>query len=222
MLKALFGAKTQVPPSKLPQLHAFVDVMVGGRPARSVAVEAVNPKSIVTKECLGRVGESAVIVYTAPSGRYRAQTKIVAASASSTEFDAPRKLSLIGAATGEQKRSSVRMDTLVVGAWRFAPGGVGTGEFVRGTIRDISRGGCSLICERPLRLGTKVEVQMPLRGGGAAPLVLLGEVMREQQVQSSGKHSHGLRFNGVRPDEDQAIIEYINRKQADLRNRGLA
>ncbi len=222
MLRSLFGAKAaNLPPSKLPQLHTFIDVIVGGRAARSVTVEAVGPKGITTKECVGRVGESAVIVYTATSGRYRAHTKIVGATSTTTQFEPPRKLSLIGASTGEQKRSSVRMDTLVTGGWRFATAGVGNGEFARCTIRDISRGGCSLICERALKLGTKVEVQMPLKSG-VPPLTLLAEVMRQQPIPSSGKHSHGLRFTGVRPAEDQAIIEFINRKQAELRNRGLA
>jgi c-di-GMP-binding flagellar brake protein YcgR len=72
-----------------------------------------------------------------------------------------------------------------------------------------------------LKLGAKVEVQMQLKSG-AAPLTLLGEVMRHQDIPTSGKHSHGVRFAGVRPAEDQAIIEFINRKQTDLRNRGLA
>lgn len=222
MLRSLFGGKTpEVPLSKLPQLHSFIDVIVGGRASRSVSVEAVSTKGITAKECLGRIGESAVLVYTAVSGRYRAQTKIAGATATTTQFDAPRKLTLIGASTAEQKRSSVRLDTLVTGAWRFAPGGMGSGEFTRGTIRDISRGGCSLICERALKLGTKVEVQLPLKSG-VPPLTLLGEVMRHQNIAASGKHSHGLRFTGIRPAEDQAIVEFINRKQADLRNRGLA
>jgi hypothetical protein len=54
------------------------------------------------------------------------------------------------------------------------------------------------------------------------PMTLLGEVMRHEKIKSSGKVSHGLRFQGLRPDEDQAIIEFINRRQAELRSRGLA
>ncbi|MEO9170061.1 MAG: PilZ domain-containing protein [Candidatus Baltobacteraceae bacterium] len=223
MFKAMFGGKPEnVPLEKLPQLHSVIDVIVAGRPARQVVVEAVSGRGIVTKECLGRVGESAIIVYGANAGRFRAQTKIASATATSTQFEIPVKFALIGAVLSEQKRSSVRMDTLVVGAWRSAPSGLGVGEFARATIRDISRGGCSLICARELKLGTIVEIQMPMRGGGAAPLTLLGEVMRHEPVLQSGKHSHGLRFQGMRPDEDQAIIDFINRKQTELRNRGLA
>lgn len=219
----LFGGKSGgVTLSKLPMLNSFIDVMVGGRPAQQVTVESVGPKGIVTKEALGRVGETAVLVYQAKTGRYRAQTKILTVGATSTQFETPHKVSLIGAVTGAQKRQTVRLDTIVPGSWRFAPGGVGTGAFVKATIRDVSRGGCSLIIDRELKMHTQVEVQMQIREGGAPPLTMLGEVMRHEQIKTSGKHSHGLRFHGIRPGEDQAIVEFINRKQSELRSRGLA
>jgi len=68
---------------------------------------------------------------------------------------------------------------------------------------------------------TKVEIQIKFKEG-VDPLTLLGEVMRHEQIKTSGKHSHGLQFHGIRPGEDQAIVEFINRKQAELRSRGLA
>lgn len=222
MFKSIFGGRGgAVSLSKLPQLHSFVDVVVGGRPARSVTVESVGVKGVVTRDPLGRVGETAILIYNAPAGRYRMETKIAAVNATSTQFDPPRRLSLIAAASGSQKRQSVRLDAIVTGEWRFAPGSVGTGEFSKATIRDISRGGCSLIVDRELKAHTIVEVRMSLRLEAPA-LVLLGEVMRHEKIKSSGKFSHGLRFHGLRPDEDQAIIEFINRRQADLRSRGLA
>lgn len=221
MLKSLFTKSSGIPPTKLPQLHSFIDVIVGGRPARQVTVESVGPKGIVTRETLGKAGESAVIVYQAQTGRFRAQTKISAAANATTTFEMPRKVSLIGAAGGAQKRQSVRLDTIVAGQWRFAPMGVGSGEFAKCTVRDISRGGCSLIIDRGLKSHAQVEVKMQLRPDGT-PLTLLAEVMRHEVIPASGKHSHGLRFNGIRPAEDQEIVEFINRRQADLRNRGLA
>ena len=222
MFKTLFGqGKTAIPPTKLPQVNSFVDVVVGGRSARSVTVEACSAKGIVTRDVLGRPGEVATLIYNTNAGRFRLQTKIVAANSSSTQFEYPKRVDLIGAATGAQKRSSVRLDTLVTGSWRFAPGGKGTGEFTRATIRDISRGGCAITGDRPLKHGTMVEVKLQLKEN-VAPIVLLAEVMRHQEIKTSGKHSHGVRFHGVRPEEDHAIIEFINRKQAELRSRGLA
>jgi len=222
MFKTLFGAKPSIPPSRLPQANSFVDVVVGGRQSRSVSVESVGPRGVVTRDVLGRAGETAVILYNTPTGRFRASTKVLSATATSTHFDLPKRIELLGAAaTGAQKRSSVRLDTLVQGAWRFAPGGKGHGEFHRATIRDISRGGCSLIVGRMIKGGSTVEVLIPLKAD-AAPLVFLGEIVRHEQIKQSGKHSHGVRFHGVTPVEDHAIVDFINRKQAELRNRGLA
>lgn len=222
MFKTLFGGgKGTIPSTKLPQVNSFVDVVVGGRAARSVSVEACTSKGLVTKEVLGRPGEPATVIYTTDAGRFRFSTKIVAASSASTQFDFPKRVDLLGAAKGAQKRSSVRLDALVTGSWRFAPGGKGTGEFQRATVRDISRGGCALNADRPLKLGTMVEVKLQLKEQ-SPPIVLLAEVMRHQEIKTSGKHSHGVRFHGVRPEEDHAIIEFINRKQAELRSRGLA
>ena len=221
MLKSLFGGRSAVPPSKLPQRNSSVDVVVGGRPARTVTVDECNEKGIVTREVIGRPGEPATFVYTTPAGRFRLQTKIAAVRGAGTYFEPAKRVDLVGAAQHAQKRSSVRLDALVNGAWRFAPSGKGSGEFMRATVHDISRGGCALNTDRALRAGTLVEVKLNLREG-KPPLVLLGEVMRHHEIPTSGKHSHGLRFQGVRPEEDNAIVEFINRRQSELRSRGLA
>ncbi len=221
MLKAFFNKSSSVPLSKLPQLHSFVDVIAGGRPVRQVTVESIGAKGIVTRDTLGKAGETAVIVYQSPAGRFRMQTKIAATGNATTTFELPRSVSLIGAATGGQKRQSVRLDAIVTGQWRFAPGGIGTGEWAKCSVRDISRGGCSLIIDRGLKNHAQVEVKIQLRPD-APELALLGEVMRHEVIKASGKHSHGLRFHGIRPAEDQAIVEFINRRLADLRSRGLA
>ena len=222
MFKQIFGSKSGVSLEKLPTVNSFIDVMVGGRAARQVTVESIGSKGITTSEALGKIGEPAVLVYQGKAGRYRASTKVTAVGAGTTQFDMPKRVSLIGAKqVGAQKRQSVRLDAIVSGSWRFAPGGVGKGDFVKANIRDISRGGASLIIDRALKLGTQVEVRIPLKSEGS-PLEMLGEVMRHEQIQHSGKHSHGLRFHGIRPEEDQAIVEFINRRQAELRSRGLA
>ena len=223
MLKGLFGGKTgTISPTKLPQLHAFVDAIVGGKAARQVTVETLGPKGIITSDAsLGAVGDAAVLVYQATAGRYRAQTKITAVGGGKTTFEMPRKVSLIGAAAGGTQRRSVRLDAIVIGSWRFAPNGMGHGRFEKATIRDISRGGCSLIIDRGLKHTQQVEVRMQLKPDGPE-MTFFGEVMREEVIKNSGKHSHGLKFTGIRPDEDQAIVEFINRKQSELRSRGLA
>ncbi|HEV3155126.1 MAG TPA: PilZ domain-containing protein [Candidatus Baltobacteraceae bacterium] len=222
IFRSLFGAnakKATVPEEKLPVLHSFVDVTVTGRQTRSVPVEEVGGRGIVVGDVLGRAGERASFVYETPMGRFRFGATIVAVRGNMTVFEAPARVEAI--AGGSQKRSSVRLDVLVVGSWRFAPGGNGVGEFVRGNIRDISRGGCALIMDRQCKVGQMLEVRLNLRPG-LPPLTLLCEVMRTQQVPTSGKFSHGLRFHGLRAEEDHAILEFINNRLAELRSRGLA
>lgn len=221
MFKSLFKRRPAITPTQLPQPNSFVEVLVGGRGARSVTVEECSTKAIVTRDVLGRPGEPATIIYTTNAGKYRLQTKVAATTASETHFEVPRQIDMVAAAAAAQKRSSVRLDTLVSGSWRFAPGGRGSGDFARATLQDISRGGCALNIDRGLKLGTMVEIQVRL-ADGTAPVSILGEVVRHQEIVRTGKHSHGLRFHGLRPEDDQAIIEFINRKHAELRHRGLA
>jgi c-di-GMP-binding flagellar brake protein YcgR len=225
IFKAIFGGSSgRIPATRLPAVHGFADVTVAGRPARSVSVEAVDDRTIVTREILGRPGEQAVFVYANDHGKYRFGTRILRAKDGETAFEAPKKVDVVGKAAGgggAQKRASVRLDTIVPGQWRFAPGGKGMGDFVRANIRDISRGGCSLIVDRHIKGGTTLEVRLQLRSDRPV-LVVLGEVMRTEPIAASGRFSLGLRFHGVTPEEDHAILDFINRKQAELRSRGLA
>ncbi|MDQ2681147.1 MAG: PilZ domain-containing protein [Candidatus Eremiobacteraeota bacterium] len=222
-LRSLFGggAKKAVQ-SRLPQVHAFADVSIGGRPLQSLSVDAVGPKTIATAAAAARTGEKAIFLYANQLGRFRFSTVVLGSNDGRTQFRMPERIEPMSApANGAQKRSTVRMDALVAGMWRDAPGGKGFGQYAKGNIRDISRGGCSLIIDRLLRKGSMVEVKLVLSTGDAA-LEVLGEVMREERIATSGKHSHGLRFHGVNAAQDQEIISFINRKQTELRSRGLA
>ncbi len=222
IFKALFrgSAKKNIPEEKLPPLHSFVDVTVSGRAARSVSVEETGPDRIAVGDVVGRKGERAVFVYQSPLGRFRFAANIAEVRGGLTYFEMPQRIESL-AGGGKQKRSSVRLDTLLSGHWRMAPGGKGVGEFVKGSIRDISRGGCALIMDRMCKVGQTIEVRMSL-SSNSGPITLLGEVMRVEQVPTSGKYSHGLRFQGQTPLEDRAILEFINRRTAELRSRGLA
>jgi c-di-GMP-binding flagellar brake protein YcgR len=221
IFKSLFrgSAKKGVPEEKLPAQHSFVDVTVAGRGSRSVSVEEVGPERIAVGDTVGRKGERGVFVYQNAMGKFRFAVTITDLRDGMTYFEMPERVETLGG--GQQKRSSVRLDTLLSGHWRMAPGGKGVGEFQKGSIRDISRGGCALIMDRQCKVGQTIEVKMSLNSN-APPLTVLGEVMRSEQVPTSGKFSHGLRFHGLTPLEDRAILEFINRRTAELRSRGLA
>ena len=221
MFRSLFGQKTaKIPLSKMPQLHSFVDVSVAGRPAKSVSVESNGPKNIITTDA-GAASGTVVFTYSNAGGKHRFSTRIVGMKGNLTVYEMPRRVETLSANAGSQKRSTVRMDTIVAGSWRPAKGGKGMGEFNKANIRDISRGGCSVIIDSSLPRGAQMEVRLNLKPG-SPPLTALGEVMRVDQIKTSGKYSHGLKFHGITPAEDQAIMEFINRRQSDLRSRGLA
>lgn len=211
--------KNGVQEEKLPSLHSFVDVTVTGRAARSVPVEEVSAKEIVVGDVIGRTGERGSFVYETPLGRFRFGATILEVRSGMTVFGGPERIEAIGG--GAQKRSSVRMDVLISGLWRMAPSGKGVGEFMKANVRDISRGGCALIMDRQCKVGSMLEVRLLLKNN-AAPIEVLGEIMRCVPVRTSGKFSHGLRFHGLTPSEDHAILEFINHKLTELRNRGLA
>ncbi len=211
--------KPAVAEEKLPVLNSFVDVTIPGRATRSVPIEGVSGREIVVRDVVGRAGDRASFVYETPAGRFRFGATLIALRNGMSVFGMPARIETV--AGGAQKRSSVRMDVLITGGWRFAPGGVPVGDFLRANIRDISRGGCALIIDRQCKVGQMLEVRVNLRGN-TPPLTVLAEVKRSKQIPTSGKFSHGLRFHGLRPDEDQTILEFINTKTAELRNRGLA
>jgi c-di-GMP-binding flagellar brake protein YcgR len=118
-------------------------------------------------------------------------------------------------------RATVRVALSAPGEWRYAVGGKGSGAFLRCAMTDLSRTGAALTVERPVKTGIQIELKLAI-GTAARPLVLLGEIVRVTKVEASGKSSVGLRFLGITPEEDRTIMEFIYKRQAELRSRGLA
>jgi c-di-GMP-binding flagellar brake protein YcgR len=229
-LLSIFGIKKKASGSvrsRMPALNSFVTVAKAGTASSSqVTVEEIGAKTFATT--LGTVGRepgtAAIFTYTSGTGKHRFRTRIVGSKGELVVYEMPGTIDRIGAAAaagGSQKRSTVRLETTVPGQWRFSRNGKGYGSFSRANITDISRTGVSLIIDRELRKGTQVEVSLALNTGKAT-MLLLGEVMRVAPIAASGKHSHGLRFHGVAPADDKAIMDFINKRQAERRSRGLA
>ena len=208
---------------KLPQLNSFVDLtMTGGGPRGSVCVEAIGDRTLTVGSLPGtKPGGTGVFSYSNAVGRFRFSAKCVELRGGNAIFAVPERIETLQVFSGAQQRTAVRIDATVPAQWRFAPGGKGTGDYVRGSLTDISRSGASLIVDREVKKGTFVESRFSV-STAAAPLVLLGEVMRSSAIESSKRLSLGLRFHGVKPEEDRAIMEFINKRQAERRNRGLA
>ncbi len=221
-------AKASDPRARLPAAHSLVDCQIMHGGTGSVTVEAVGAKSLTTTVMTGFApGTTVILTYANQNGRFRLSTKIAAIKGNLATLAMPRRVQTLslsgsggGGGGGAQKRSSVRLDTTVPCTWRFAPQGKGYGEFYRGSVTDLSRTGASLVTDREMKKNVTAEIKMQLTSA-SPPLILLGEVMRVGKIEQSGKSSHGLRFHGVTPADDKAIMEFINRRQADRRSRGL-
>jgi len=226
MLRMLGFRPKPIPPQlklKLPAVNSFIDVvMIGHGPRGSVCVEALNERSFVVGALAElRVGGTGVFSYDNAAGRFRFSSKCVAVRGATAVFALPERVETLQAFTEAKQRAAVRLDATVPAQWRFAPGGRGSGDYVRASLTDISRSGASLIVDRDVKKGSFVEVRFAV-STAATPLVLLGEVMRNSPLESSKKISLGLRFHGMKAEEDRAIMEFINKRQAERRNRGLA
>lgn len=208
---------------KLPVVNTFVDVAIaGGGPRGSVCVDAVTERGLTVTVSDGvAAGQTGVFSYQNPHGKFRFSSKCLAVRGTQAVFAIPTRIETLQVFTGAKQRAAVRLDATVPAQWRYAPGGKGSGEYVRASLTDISRSGASLIVDREVKKGTFVEARFSV-STSASPLVLLAEVMRTANIEATKKISLGLRFHGLKPEEDRAIMEFINKRQAERRNRGLA
>jgi c-di-GMP-binding flagellar brake protein YcgR len=209
--------------AKLPIANSFVDVAIpGSTGTSSVCIEQIDGKSLTCTAAPGiKAGAAAVFVYSSANGKFRFSAKCTAVRGEHATFDLPKSVETLAKFGGSQQRQTVRLDAVVPAHWRHAHDGQGRGEFTRASLTDISRSGASLIIGHELAKGTQVEVRFTLNSG-SAPVTLLAEVMRTSKIGTAGKVSLGLKFHGVRPEDDRAIMEFINKRQAERRSRGLA
>jgi len=208
---------------KLPNVNSFVDLtMTGGGPRGSVCLEGIVDRSLIVAALPGtKIGATGRFSYSNSVGRFRFSAKCVALKGPNAVFALPERVETLQVFSGVAQRNAVRIEATVLAQWRYAPAGEGYGDYVRGSLTDISRSGASLIVDREVKRGTFLELRFRL-SSAASPLVLVAEVMRSSTIETTKKISLGLRFHGVKPEEDRAIMEFINRRQTERRNRGLA
>jgi len=209
--------------AKLPVANSFVDLAVpGGKGTSSVCVEQIDSKSLTcTAPEEVKVGTVAVFVYSSANGKYRFSARCTGLRGEHATFELPKSVETLAKFGGAQQRQTVRLDAVVPAHWRHTHEGKGRGEYTRASLTDISRSGASLIIGHEMGKGTQVEVRFTLNSA-SAPVTLLGEVMRTSKIGTAGKVSLGLKFHGIRPEDDRAIMEFINKRQAERRSRGLA
>jgi hypothetical protein len=208
---------------KLPQLNSFVALaMTASGPRGSVCIETMNDRTFTVTALPGTsIGGTGVFTYENAVGKFRFPSKCVTLRAGIATFAIPERIEALHVFASDPHRSAVRLDATVAAHWRYAPGGRGSGDYARGSMTDISPGGASLIVDREIRRGTYVETCFAVNPA-LPPLVLLSEVMRSSAIESSKKITLGLRFNAVKPAEERAIMEFITKRHAERRSRGLA
>lgn len=220
----LFGKK--LPSTKelrdmLPSLHSFVDVSVRNGPKGSVCFESTGVKTLVTSLLPGMApGQQVTFVYQNGSGKYRFTSAIKALDDKQATFDIPAKIETIQKFGGARKRTNVRIDTTVTVQWRYSSTGKIESEWQKGVLSDISRTGSSLAADREVKTGNIIELKIPLRPEGQ-PITVRADARRVDKIEGTQKYNVGLSFHPLRADDERAVIEFINRRQVDLRNRGL-
>jgi c-di-GMP-binding flagellar brake protein YcgR len=205
----------------LPSLHSFVDVAVRNGPKGSVCFENTGSTSFITSVLPGMSpGQQASFSYQNTGGKYRFSTTVKAVDAKQASFTLPSKIETVQKFGGTRKRTNVRIDTTVSMQWRYHSDGKVQSEWQKGVLSDLSRAGSSLATERELKLGNVLELKIPLQPGGD-PIVVRAEAKRVDKIAGTQKYNVGLSFRHLKPEADKAVIEFINRRQTDLRNRGL-
>jgi hypothetical protein len=214
------AAERGLPREMLPVVDSFVDVAVGDRSDRhSVPVDALDAQTFSTRLLpdLG-VGEHADFLYTTSVGRFRFTTTCCRLDETHAHFKTPTNIKTI-VAFGS-KRRSLRVESTLAVQWRYAPSGVGNGDYLKGALSDVSRGGASLVVGREIKCGTQVELRLTL-AALATPVIMIAQVLRSAKIASSGKYSAAVCFDSVDEAAVKAIEQFVHERQQVRRDRGV-
>jgi c-di-GMP-binding flagellar brake protein YcgR len=204
----------------LPAIHSFVECVVRNGPKGQICFEGSGSKTITTTALDGmKPGQVAVVSYTNTNGKYSFTSNVVNINGKQATLELPGQIKTLQKFAGARQRNAVRVDTTVNVQWRFTPAGRIATDFQKATLSDLSTGGAQLTVDRELKVGVKVDCQAPLAASGAS-LMIHGEVRRVDKTRT-GKFNAGLRFVELASETEAAIVDFINRRQADLRKRGL-
>jgi len=209
-----------VPREVLPDLHAFVDVALGGDHRReSISIDGFGFDTFTIRVIPGLgIGRRAYFFYRNNIGEFRFSAVCTGLDERKARFTIPASVETI--ATYGGKRTSVRLQSILPIHWRYAPGGLGNGQFFKASMSDLSLGGAALVVARELPAGTQVEVSFTLKTS-PRPLLAVSEVMRAAKIEASGKNLVGIRFVNLHVSVGQAINKFIHERQILRRNRGM-
>jgi c-di-GMP-binding flagellar brake protein YcgR len=203
----------------LPSIHQFVDVAVKNGPKGSICFENAGAKTFLTSTIPGMsAGQQVIFNYQTASGKYRFTAAVKSIADKQATFELPAKIDTVQKFAGAKKRTNVRIDTTMQVQWRYAPAGKIETEWQKGTLSDLSRTGSSLAVEREVKTGTIVELKISL---GSETVATRADARRVDKIAGKDRYTVGLAFHPLKPEAEKAIVEFINRRQVDLRSRGL-
>jgi c-di-GMP-binding flagellar brake protein YcgR len=205
----------------LPALHSFIDIAVKNGPKGSICFESAGAKSFLTSALPGMApGQTVSFLYSNTRGRYRFTATITSTDGKQATFAMPSRIDTVQKFAGAHKRSTVRMDTSVAMTWRYAQVGKIASEWQKGSVSDISRTGCSLNTAVPIKVGNVLELKLPVLTNGE-DVEVRAEAMRVDAIGTTKRFTVGLKFVQAKPETERAVVAYINRRQTELRGRGL-
>lgn len=79
------------------------------------------------------------------------------------------------------------------------------------TLGDISEGGCRIICKSMLL--RESDIKFDLKREGKAPVALSGKVMSIDYKQGNKMFHYGVKFNKLRPADNDAVYQFIVEQQ---------
>jgi hypothetical protein len=204
---------------RLPEINSFVDVAVGGATKReSVAVNGLGPSELVTRCPDGmQAGASADFLYSNALGRFRFSTLCTVVHDKEAHFEIPQSIKML---ENYDRRNAARVSWIIPVQWRYAPGGEGFGDYLPGSMMDLSCGGAGVVVSPELKIGTQVEVRFTLKIKNTL-FIGLCEVMRSVKIEKSQKNATGIRFLQIDPGEEQALVEFLNERRMTRRDRGI-
>jgi c-di-GMP-binding flagellar brake protein YcgR len=205
---------------KLPEIHAFVDLAIGGSLVReSVPINDITSKTLVIRHIDGlEAGTAADFLYTNASGKYRFRTICTKVGGDEAFLDLPESIKTIERFSA--RRTAERIPWVTQVQWRYAPDGEGFGEFLPASMMDVSRGGVSLVVGREIKLGTQVEVRFVLNSK-RKPFVEVCQVMRSAKIETSDKYGVGLRFLTIDRQDERLLIQSLEERRSLRRQRGV-
>ena len=204
---------------KLPEIHAFIELRFdGGARGQSVSVNDVSSTGLVTR-CPKDLTAGMLVdfLYVNSTGRFRFSTTCNRVDGDEARFLLPDEIKTIEAyARGAGRRGSKLMPV----EWRYAPDREGYGDYMAGSLMDLSYRGASLVVTRSLKIGQLVEVRFAL-DPKEKPLVELSEVVRASKIENSGRNAAGIRFIELNRQDERALVKFLDELQTTRRDRGV-